>query len=332
MLVTSSFAIFAGDVARKGTTGADQLLIPVGARGIALGGSFVSHVRGIEAIYYNPAGLDLGQKSEAMFNYMTYLADINISYFAANATLGDFGSIGLSFKTMDFGDIPITTVDNPDGEGAGTYSPGFLIAGLTFSKIITDRVAIGFNAKMISETISEVSALGFALDFGVHYKFNESLQLGATVMNIGTNMEYSGIGLQHATEIPNSGLQGGSGLFEVVPESFQIPSYFELSIAYTLQFDEQNEMLFGTRFRNNNVLEDQMSYGLEYGFMNTLFLRGGYDMFLENLSENIYGFTFGAGIQYEISKNMNFGFDYAYRDVKEFADPNHVFTVILGLM
>ena len=30
----------AGDASRKGTTGADQLLIPVGARSIATGGAF----------------------------------------------------------------------------------------------------------------------------------------------------------------------------------------------------------------------------------------------------------------------------------------------------
>jgi hypothetical protein len=144
-------------------------------------------------------------------------------------------------------------------------------------------------------------------------------------------MEYSGLGLQHATSIPNSGLQGGDGVFEVVPEPFQIPSYFELSIAYNYAFNDQNDLVLGTRFRNNNVLEDQISYGLEYGFMDILFLRGGYDMYTENLDENIYGLTLGAGIHYEISNDFDFGFDYAYRDVKEFADPNHVFTIILGL-
>ena len=41
-----SASIYAGDVARKGTTGAEQLLIPVGARGIATGGAFVSNLVG----------------------------------------------------------------------------------------------------------------------------------------------------------------------------------------------------------------------------------------------------------------------------------------------
>lgn len=321
---------FAGDATRKGTTGADQLLIPVGARGIAIGGAFVANTTGIESIYYNPAGLDVAQRSEGMFNYMSYLADINVSYVAASANLGAMGTLGISFKTLDFGDIPVTTVDSPDGTGS-TFSPSYLVAGLTYSKVVTDRVAVGFNAKVISETILNTSAVGFGLDFGVQYSFNENLKLGASVMNIGTNMSYTGADLQQKTQIPGSSLQGGTGNYEILTEEFQLPSYFDLSIAYNYAFDDQNALVLGTRFRNNNVLEDQMSYGLEYGFMNTLFLRGGYDMFFENTTDQIYGVTLGAGVNYDLSSSVAISVDYAYRDVQEFADPNHVFTIILGL-
>ena len=116
-LLIFSASMFAGDVSRKGSTGADQLLVPVGARGIATGGAFHSGLYGLESIYYNPAGLDLTKGTEAMFSYMTYLADINVSYFAVSTVLGDMGSFALSFKTFDFGEIPVTTNDFPDGTG-----------------------------------------------------------------------------------------------------------------------------------------------------------------------------------------------------------------------
>ena len=73
------------------------------------------------------------QGTEAMFSYMSYLADINISYFAVSSVLGDLGSVALSFKTFDFGDIPVTTNDFPDGTGK-TYSPQFLTIGLNLLK------------------------------------------------------------------------------------------------------------------------------------------------------------------------------------------------------
>ena len=94
----------AGDTSRKGTTGAEQLLIPVGARSIATAGAFIANTTGVEAIYYNPAGLAVSGKSELMISYMDYLADLNVTYLAAAANLGEFGAIGFTYKSLDFGD------------------------------------------------------------------------------------------------------------------------------------------------------------------------------------------------------------------------------------
>lgn len=322
-------SLYAGDVARKGTTGADQLLIPVGARGIATGGAMLASLTGLESVYYNPAGLARGEGAEAMFSYMSYLADINISYFAVASNLGDFGSIGLSFKTFDFGDIPVTTVEFPDGTGE-TYSPTFLTMGLTYSKIITDRISVGANFKLITEEIINTSATGFALDFGVQYRFSESLYLGASVKNIGTNMTYSGPDLQSRTEIPGANITDPGGIYEVVAEEFQIPSYFELSLAYNYNFNEQNNIMLASTFVNNNSFEDQLNFGLEYGFMNTFFVRGGYNMLTENTEGSVFGFTAGAGVQYDFGAEVGIVVDYAFRQVDEFPDPNHIFTVKLG--
>lgn len=319
----------AGDVSRKGTTGADQLLIPVGARSIATGGAFIANTIGVEAIYYNPAGLAYSGKSEAMFSLMSYIADINVSYFAAGANLGELGSFALSYKGIDFGDIPVTTNNAPDGTGA-TYSPAFYTVGLTYSKIITDRVTIGVNAKLIHEGIMNTSANGFALDFGVQYRFPGNLSMGVTVKNIGSNMSYTGQDLQQKTSIP--GAQPGTklGSYTPVTEEFQIPSYFVLSAAYKYDINEQNNVLLGTSFRSNNSMEDQIVFGLEYGFMNNFFLRGGYDMLVENQSQSIFGFSLGAGVNYSFVDGVDLQFDYAFRDVKEFPTSNHIFTVKLG--
>jgi opacity protein-like surface antigen len=329
-LITSSLLVYAGDPARKGTTGADQLLIPVGASSIATGGAFLSNITGLEAIYYNPAGYSHTPGSEAMFSYMSYLADINVSYFAIGTTFGELGSFAFSIKTFDFGDIPVTTFEAPDGDGS-SYSPSFITAGITYSKVVTDRVSIGVNTKIISESIMDVSATGFALDFGVQYRFPSNLSIGAAVKNIGTNMVYSGSNLQVKTGVPGSQPGSGSGSYEVVAEEFQIPSYFELSTSYNYNMNEQNSILIGTTFRNNNALEDEMKFGLQYGFQNTFFVRGGYNMLLENIDDNTFGFTFGAGLNYGFSDGMGLAFDYAYMEVKDFPTPNHVFTVKLAV-
>ncbi len=321
-------SLYAGDVSRKGTTGAEELLIPVGARGIATGGAFLANITGLEALFYNPAGLDITPRTEAMFSYVNYLADINISYFAVGTSLGDFGSIAFDLKSFDFGDIPITTVEFPDGTGQ-TYSPTFLTIGFTYSKVLTDRISIGTNFKLISENIQNVSSTGFAVDAGVQYRFTESFMLAATVKNIGTNMQFSGQNLRTRTKIPGSTPNSEDGTYEIVAETFQIPSFFELALAYKFNFNEQNNLAIAGTFVANNALEDALNFGLEYGFMNTFYVRGGYNLKLENQSNNVYGFTAGAGIDYSVGGDFGIIFDYAFRDVKEFPSANHIFTVKL---
>ncbi len=322
--------IFAGDPSRKGTTGAEQLLIPVGARSIATSGAFLSSVTGLEAIYYNPAGLNVSMKNEAMFNYMTYLADINVSYFAAGAVLGDLGSVALSVNTLDVGDIPVTTNDAPDGTGS-TFSPTFITVGVTYSKIVTDRVAVGVNAKVVNESFSNVSANAFAIDFGVQYRFQNRISLGAVVKNVGTKMKYSGSGLRYKSSIPGTLPGSKTGVSETTAESFEIPSYFSLSLGYKYNFNEQNSLNMASSFVNNNSFEDQLKVGMEYSFMDIFFARAGYDMYLQNTDESIYGLTFGAGVNYSFTDGIGISFDYAFRDVDEFPEPNHVFTVKLNL-
>ena len=334
ILIMWSVSVFAGDASRKGTTGADELLIPVGARSIATGGAFLSNITGLEALYYNPAGLSQGQGTEAMFSFTTYLADIKVSYFAIGSNLGDFGSLALSIKSLNFGDIPVTTVDVPDGTGA-TYSPGYITAGVTYAKVITDRVCVGVNAKVINETIADVSATGFAVDFGVQYRFPSNLSIGAAVKNIGTNMSFSGNSLQYSNNLVGANLGSPTANYNVPAEEFQLPSYFELSTAYDYNLSEENKLMIGATFRNNNVTDDEIRLGLEYGFRNMFFIRGGYCSSVQKASgpvSNINdGFTFGAGVNYSFADGMNFILDYSYQQVKEFPNPNHTFTIKLSM-
>lgn len=325
--------LFAGDVTRKGTTGCDELLIPVGARSIATSGAFVANTVGLEAIYYNPGGLDLQKGSgEAMFSYMSHIADMNLSYFAAAIHNSSLGSVALSIKNLDFGNIPVTTIDVPDGTGA-TYSPTFMTTCLTYSKVITDRVSAGANVKLLYEKILNTSATGVALDFGVQYKFEDiPLFLGATIKNVGTNMSYSGQDLEYKLKVndPNN-IDIKEITASVTTEEFEIPSYFELAVAYEYNIDESFILNTAVNFRNNNSMEDLINFGLELNYDNNFFLRCGYESYLQNASKDIYSYTLGAGINYEVSRNFLMSFDYAYRPVSQKAfDANHVMTIKLG--
>ena len=48
--------LIGGDESRIGTSGGNQVLVPVGARGIAMSGSDRVFSSGLESVYWNPAG------------------------------------------------------------------------------------------------------------------------------------------------------------------------------------------------------------------------------------------------------------------------------------
>ena len=318
----------AGDIARKGTSGADQLLIPVGARSIGVGGAFLANSIGVESIYYNPAGLAGVKRTEVMFSYMNYIADINVSYFSAGFNIGDVGSFGLSFKTIEAGDIPVTTVENPDGTGAN-FAPSFFTAGLTYSKQVTDILRAGGTVKFVNESILATSARGIALDFGVQYRFAGNLALGVAVKNLGSNMKYSGQDLQVRTDVPGATpTTPGTGLFEPVVESFQLPSYFEMSTTYEFKMSGQNALMVGSTYRSNNALEDEWMFGAEFQFSKYFALRGGHDLFVQNRASTQYDWTFGGGFAYTLEA-FSVNVDYAYRAVDTFKG-NNIIAVRLG--
>jgi len=329
LLVIAASLASAGDTKRRGTAGAQEVLIPVGARSIATAGAFFPSMTGVEAIHYNPAGLSASPYSEAMFNYMSYIADIGVSYAAVSANFADIGAFGVSFKALAFGDIPVTTVEFPDGNGT-TFTPGYYVLGLTYARTITDRVSAGVTFKMVREEIMSTSATGLALDFGVQYRFTSGLSLGAALRNIGTDMKYGGGELQ--TSLPISGGAPGTaeGSYTPETEAFQIPSNFEIGVSYRYTVDADNLLNFGASFRSNNTIQDEMFFGAEYKALNILSLRAGYETFLQEAGSSINGLNLGAGVDYRTDGNLWFAFDYAWRSVKEFPTDNHVFTVKIG--
>src|SRR5437867_4091178 len=67
---------FAGSDERKGTGGALELRLPVGPRGTALGSAVVGDASGIDALFWNPAGLATIEATEATFSHTQYFADM----------------------------------------------------------------------------------------------------------------------------------------------------------------------------------------------------------------------------------------------------------------
>ena len=330
LLVFFGEIAYAGRGDKVGTTAAPELLIPVGGREIGLGGSSLSTTSGIEAIYWNPAGVARTSfGTEALFSYMTYIADIGIEYAAVTSSFSGFGTVGLSIKSLSFGNIEITTEDAPDGTGQ-TFSPSYLTIGLTYSRSLTDRISVGVTTKLISERIDRVSASGFAFDAGIQYSgfANISgLSIGVAVKNLGSPMQFGGSGLLREATVANSRRPASN--YNIQASSDELPSVIELGVGYQYLFEEKNTLSFSTLFQNNNFSDDEYKLGLEYGYDNTFFVRGGYNLSEQTVQDSyIFGATFGAGVHHDFS-GLDLTIDYAYSDVKFFPS-SHTMSLKLG--
>ncbi len=326
-----STELYAGGGLRNGAAGAQELLIPVGARGLSLSGSYIAGLEGVESIYYNPAGLALMNRSvEVLFSHTTYIADIGISYAAIGTRFEGFGTLGFSIKSVDFGDIKETTVESPQGTGS-TFSPSYVTLSVTYSNNLTDRISIGAKFSLISESIIRTSASGFSLDAGVMYNNFvgiEGLKIGLALRNLGPQMSFDGPDLLRTAEDPLS--DRGIQYYSIDAASFELPSQLEIGLAYQKNLTEQISGLLIGSFENNNFSNDQFKLGAELGYNNIFFIRGGYAYQPQaNIDEEkIFGFTFGAGVK--VDTGMDISVDYAYRTVRYF-DANHLFGIKVGL-
>jgi len=320
---------YAGGGNRTGSGGASELLIPVGPRGIAMGESTISTAYGLEALFWNPAGIArMDNSTQVLFSHMSYIADIGVEYGAVAANFEGFGALALSIKALSIGDIPVTTTQNPDGTGA-TFSPQMVVAGLSFSRELTDRISVGLTGNFISETLGDVSASGVAFDVGVIYDDLadlSGLSMGVVIKNVGPNMTYSGTGLLVQGNVGE--LNRPPQFYTVDAAPFELPSNFQLAAGYRPVIDEMNTLQFSGIYQNNNFSGDEAKLGAEYGYNNMFFLRAGYQLALQEADNYIYGFTAGVGIDYEI-EGFGFKVDYAFRDT-EFFDGSHIFALTLG--
>ncbi len=329
----SASEIFGSGQNRAGTAGAPELRIPVGARYLAMSGSAISNVQGLEAIYWNPAGVDLSTTdANAMFSYRQYIADMSMNYAAVSGRLGELGSLGLSFRSLNIGDIPVTTMDQPDGTGQ-IISPSYFILGLTYSKKLTDRISIGANFNLINESIDRVNATGFSFDFGVEYNNLFDVQgfaVGVVVKNLGPTMTFSGNGTY--IQANDQSAQRGPTFYQFSASSADLPSEIGIGLSYKKQFDEQNAVIVAGTFQNNNYTYDDYKIGLEYNFKELLYVRGGYLYTPQSsdASPNVWqNYTLGLGINTKSFSSLNLAVDYAYVPAKYF-DANNVFSLSFG--
>ena len=305
-----------------GSAGAAHLLVNPWARSSAIGDAGYAQINGLEATYTNIAGLAYTDKTQIKFNYSNWMGSAGVSFNSAGIAqrISEEGVIAISVQSMNFGDIPITTVENPEGN-IGFFSPRTNIFNVGYARKFSSSISGGINFKVISESISNMKANGIAIDAGIRYVTGEEDQLkfGITLKNVGPVMRYSGDGLAQQVEYTSTGFIAS---LEERSATFEMPSLLCIGGSYDFIFNENNKLNLALGFTANSFSNDQYRIGMDYGMTNEKMafnLRAGYVyeknlLNVENRSNALIGPSAGFSIDALVGKNKTaLGLEYCAR-------------------
>lgn len=325
LLALPTVQVEAGNPDRQGEGGAPQLLMNPWARSAGIHGLNTSSVFGVESMHLNIAGLGRINKTQFLASHGIYLegTGINTNAFGLAQKIGKGGALGFSIMALDFGEIPVTTSEQPEGTGA-TFSPRFFNIGVGYSYTFENRISVGFLFRSVSESIADLSGSAFGVDAGVQYVTGEkdNFKFGISLRNIGGRMQYKGEGLSFTADIPL-----GSGSYSLASNrraaSFELPSLLNIGLSYDFLIGSAVRITPMGNFTSNAFSQDQIGGGLEFGFKDMLILRGGYLQSIGATAEgtpeqSLYsgpcaGVTLDVPVKKDAPNGTRFGIDYGFR-------------------
>jgi hypothetical protein len=320
--LVSTLYVVAGNEDRVGSAGASHLLVNPWARSSALADATIANSNGLEATFTNIAGLAFTDKTQIKFNYSNWMGNAGIQLNGAGIAqrISESDVIAISIQSMNFGDIPITTVANPEGN-IGFFSPRANVFNLGYAREFSSSIYGGINFKVISENISNMKASGVAIDAGIRYVTgeNDQIKFGIALKNVGPVMKYKGDGLaQQATYVST----GFISSLEERSASFEMPSLLSIGGSYDFIFNEVSKLNLALGFTANSFMNDQYRIGFDYGIVTPKLafnVRAGYVyekniLNAENRSNALLGPTAGFSIDALAGKNKSaIGLEYCAR-------------------
>jgi hypothetical protein len=327
----------AGNKDRSGQAGASELLINPWARNSGWGSVGTSCTQGLEAMFTNIAGTGFTKGTELIFSYTNWLqgSGVSVMAFGLSQKLGANGGVlSAAVMSMNFGEIEVTTVNSPEG-GQGTFKPNYLNINLAYAKAFSNSIYGGLNIKVISESISDASAIGIALDAGIQYVTGEKDQIkfGIALKNVGAPMKFSGDGLSFRGIIPTHGNDNDLFTVEQRSASYELPATLRIGASYDFLIGEMNRITLAGNFASNSFTKDQFTLGLEYGLKYYLMVRAAYTyqdgMFSGDLYERgsvFTGLTAGLTVSVPFNKEKESGvaIDYSYRATNPYSGTHSI--------
>lgn len=336
LILIPAVTVLAGNKDRSGQAGASELLINPWARSSGWGGVGTSCTQGLEALFTNIAGTGFTKGTDIVFSYTNWLkgSDVDVMAFGLSQRLGsNAGVLTVAVMSMSFGEIQVTTTAQP--EGAGTFKPSYLNINLAYAKAFSNSIYGGLTVKLITESISDASATGIALDAGIQYVTGEKEQIkfGIALKNVGAPLSFSGDGLSFRGVIPSHGNDNDQFTVEQRSAKYELPATLRIGASYDFFIGDLHKITLAGNFNSNAFTKDQVIIGLEYSLKYYLQLRAGYTyqdgVFSSDVSERGSVFTgpsagFTVSVPFSKEKETGIAIDYSFRATNPFQGTHSV--------
>jgi hypothetical protein len=327
LLVVFATGIVTAQTRKAGINAAAFLKVGVGARQVGMGSAVTSLNGDVTNMFWNPAGIALNnEKAQVSFTYNSWIGGLTQNAVAASYNMEGIGTIGLGVMTFGISGIiadrdiyPGNTVLQAlqiDQASAGTYDYMDMLAQVTYSAYVMDRLTLGASLKFINEKIDDQNATAIGFDLGSVYNIGfNNWNIGARISNLGSDMKF----YDYASPIPLTFSIGTS----LVPLRLGENSV-TLAIDAVKPQDGQQYYYTGLEYNYNNMVFLRGGWKLNYSYMGLAgdgidegtTLRQGVQTSLEKGS-------LGAGVRVPMAEYM-LAVDYSYTVFSLFSDVHRV--------
>lgn len=304
---------------KRAQTSMKFLSTSLSAKASALGDAMTSLEGEAYSVFYNPAGAARTTSTFSVVGgHVSWIADINYSFASVlyRPGSGQYGVFSLHATTVDYGEIQETILGNNEKGyyDLGNFRPNAVVFGVGYARAITNLFSVGANVKYINQNLGPAttgirddgsfdrnyySANTVAIDFGVLYKTGfESLAFGMSVRNFSQEVSFD-------------------------EENTELPLTFRIGISadvfdFLESIDDKHSLLVAIDANRPRDFDEQVLFGIEYGFINRFFLRGGY-----GFPNDEQGFSTGIGVNQPVGA-YGLAVDYSYTDFGVFSGVNRI--------
>lgn len=296
-------------LSKVGTSAAEFLRIPVGARASAMS-AYTAIVNDPSAMILNPAGLAALDRNQALVEFTDWYLDFTHSYVGVGIPTKK-GVAGIHVLAMNYGEFDETT-EQAQGKTGRTFNAYSLTVGGSYSQAMNERLSIGGTLKFVYEKIENTSASGLAFDVGTLFRTPfDDIMFGVSVTNVGTKMQITGNGLITQCDLDQGSQGNAESDCNLATQSYDLPLMLKVGLAWDAYTSDDIRATLTVDGNNPSNNVQSVSVGGEISLMNDLVqIRGGLPYLGQD--DRTETFNAGIGVNYQVDSTLGFGFNYAY--------------------